>query len=508
VLRISGMPPFFPAPSLFTPPLPPRAPIAVPTGLMDSGTYDGTQQTLGLTVKPHVGIAEYTNANFLSADTLPTNHTLDPWHKFPFPDFAETDEYVDINNRFYRERRRTTGQPLGHLMVLGYSSRFNVDAEIWGVDDDEVCEEYAEHLWPHAIGYAGAAVKYFFRGSLEVASTSASGDATVTVTVKNTTPQEDMTGQVAVYYDSARFGVRNVLTSLGGLGSLSPAPIQIPTGSTVTLPPFTRPTDFPPGKEDRYVVVFQGKLGAETNAVVGAIVEFAQLDVKVNGAGAVTSEPVGIINCKESSPPQDCTADFVTGAQVVLTATPDADGTFPTWTGCDTPADHVAAATCTVTMNMNRNVTAQGETRCGAQVDSVSVSGGIGADSIFRFVLHAVGSFSGPVGTIGEVDLNLLGARPAINCGGWTHSFGNVSFGPCQRTDPGQPETIIWTYEVRGPTPTLTNFDFVEVGAHCILTTASTHTEIRSGNKCLQCEFFPVFRAICSPVVLSSFRCQ
>ncbi|QQS61308.1 MAG: hypothetical protein IPN70_00005 [Candidatus Moraniibacteriota bacterium] len=67
------------------------------------------------------------------------------------------------------------------------------------------------------------------------------------------------------------------------------------------------------------------------------------------GSGLVTSAPSGI-NCGA-----DCSQNYNTGTTVTLTASPLAGSTFSSWTGCDS----VNGATCTVTMNAAKTVTAR-----------------------------------------------------------------------------------------------------------------------------------------------------
>src|SRR6266566_3333024 len=66
------------------------------------------------------------------------------------------------------------------------------------------------------------------------------------------------------------------------------------------------------------------------------------------GDGTVTSSPAGI-NCGSS-----CSASYVSGTTVTLTATPDLLSGFGGWSGCDS----VSGNTCTVNMNSARSVTA------------------------------------------------------------------------------------------------------------------------------------------------------
>jgi hypothetical protein len=67
------------------------------------------------------------------------------------------------------------------------------------------------------------------------------------------------------------------------------------------------------------------------------------------GSGTVTSDPPGI-NCGTT-----CTATFLRGTVVTLTATPASGSTVSSWSGCDFVSTDNRQ--CTVTMNSNRTVT-------------------------------------------------------------------------------------------------------------------------------------------------------
>ena len=66
-----------------------------------------------------------------------------------------------------------------------------------------------------------------------------------------------------------------------------------------------------------------------------------------NGSGTVTSSPAGI-SCGPG-----CSADFISGTAVILTASPDAGSTFSGWSG-----DCIGTGACTVTMDTAKSVTA------------------------------------------------------------------------------------------------------------------------------------------------------
>lgn len=79
--------------------------------------------------------------------------------------------------------------------------------------------------------------------------------------------------------------------------------------------------------------------------------QLANLTVTIGGGvgGSVTSSPAGI-TC-----PGVCSANFVVGTTVTLTAVGTGGGTFSQWQGCDSSTANV----CTVTTNSARNVTAE-----------------------------------------------------------------------------------------------------------------------------------------------------
>jgi hypothetical protein len=91
--------------------------------------------------------------------------------------------------------------------------------------------------------------------------------------------------------------------------------------------------------------------GMTNSAVASATytIRFTLTASKTNlGSGTVTSSPAGI-NCGST-----CSASYVSGTTVTLTANPAFLSGFGGWTGCDS----VSGKTCTVSMNSARSVTA------------------------------------------------------------------------------------------------------------------------------------------------------
>ena len=94
--------------------------------------------------------------------------------------------------------------------------------------------------------------------------------------------------------------------------------------------------------EDPFAFTIQG-MGTYSNPVYTLTV-----GTTGGGSGTVTSNPDGI-TCGS-----DCSEDYVSGTEVILTATPDTGSTFTGWAGegCS------GTGTCTVTMDVEQQVTA------------------------------------------------------------------------------------------------------------------------------------------------------
>ena len=128
----------------------------------------------------HAGLAEYTNANFFSKDTV--------FLSYPHPAREDTDvsaidwrhpEAVDAEDGSFDQRLFIRGDAGGpapiRLASIGYWSYDCLQAGYsqFGdttVLDDKVHEDYASLLIPRAVGYSKALLDYFFSGSLEIAA--------------------------------------------------------------------------------------------------------------------------------------------------------------------------------------------------------------------------------------------------------------------------------------------------------------------------------------------------
>lgn len=161
------------------------------------------------------GLAEYSNANFVSDNTLFKSPSWDLFgHSFTYPaETSTTPTNVQIQDPLYpldpsktitRKYFMKTGDgETGYKLAgVGY-----INAKIPTIQtgkaavtykdlppmDDYVHEDYANRLLPRAVGYSASMLDYFFRGKLEV-SQNPSTSSNMRFMIKNTTPGEEMTG--------------------------------------------------------------------------------------------------------------------------------------------------------------------------------------------------------------------------------------------------------------------------------------------------------------------------
>ncbi len=251
------------------------------TQFFDTDQYTGAAPSISTAQ----GLAEYTNANFLSDDTIFTEN-LDRGdnHYFPFPRKEDMEEYdEDIGNGEMRTYfRKTGGESIDHFAVAGrlyqYLSFWPSVQRYFISLDDRSHQEYAKKLIPRAVGYSTALIDYFFRGNLEVTNI---GEYTNKFTIKNIS-SESMDGTFALYYD-AEDGLRNQVP--GALWTFS-----LNTGETSGLLNYSTPAGV--NESTKYILVFRGILGGESDAVLAKILSAKSgrelVFVKMSENGMVT----------------------------------------------------------------------------------------------------------------------------------------------------------------------------------------------------------------------------
>jgi hypothetical protein len=148
-----------------------RIPIA---RMVDTDWYIGSNPDV--TVNPLIGLAEYTNANFLSQNRIFEGYD------YPNKDTSVTKELYEIadprdnGSTIQREYLKKTGDgATGYrLSTTSITGAYQVDlsdpVKVYRVSalDDNVLEDYAAQLVPRGESYSAALLKYFFRGTMEI----------------------------------------------------------------------------------------------------------------------------------------------------------------------------------------------------------------------------------------------------------------------------------------------------------------------------------------------------
>ena len=242
----------------------PLAPIAI-ARLVDADRYTGSNP--GVTTGALIGLAEYTNANFLSEDRVFTENDVNPQTHFPFPrrsSAVEQDFDIQVGGATVKRRylvKNADGATGYRLATVGflreYHRRFGLDLGRFRERaslDESVYRDYAERLVPRAVAYSTALIDYFFRGRLGMFGSD------VAMAIQNV-GEESMNGTFTLYYDDAG-DTRRAVPGAAWTQSLGPAASM----TDLRIIPPTSPASKEPGK---YMLVFRGALGGEANAVVG-----------------------------------------------------------------------------------------------------------------------------------------------------------------------------------------------------------------------------------------------
>ncbi|MBI3625584.1 MAG: hypothetical protein HY215_05505, partial [Candidatus Rokubacteria bacterium] len=243
-----------PDPAIFTLGLPIGDEIAtVPVArLWDTDQYAAASPNPAITLSPSIGLAEYTNANFLSGDTA--------FSGFPFPAPTSVDLVVERDpktgeDRTYFKKLRD-GETDYRLAVPTTLFNFLPDRlkfRRMGLDD-AVFGDYAARLLPRAVGYAAALVDYFFRGKLDVdlVNPEANDASLFQLTGTNASDETLFEGTLTLYADSPA-GVRSKVETFGSM-----AIMNVASGGALSSAPFQ-----PPENAERFVAVYEGTLGLE-----------------------------------------------------------------------------------------------------------------------------------------------------------------------------------------------------------------------------------------------------
>jgi len=233
--------------------------------LFDTNRYAGLNPEI--TLRNDIGLSEYANANFFSEDTTFSQD-------FPYP--AKTSVSLDdiaipdprypgfvLRKYFNKKSDGDTGYRLASVSFLqGFECDNNSllcsewlfrHAEL----TDEVYRDYSTRLIPRAVGYSSGLLNYFFRGKIDVIANPQNSSGYV---IENKT-EEAMNGEFSIYYDNMNDERQRIWNDNFTIGAKSSGNNK---SNDIAIP---KPADAKePGK---YMLVFQGRLGNETNAVVG-----------------------------------------------------------------------------------------------------------------------------------------------------------------------------------------------------------------------------------------------
>jgi len=289
----------------------PLAPIAI-ARLVDADRYTGANP--GVTAGALIGLSEYTNANFFSEDRIFTENDANPQSRFPFPkrsSVVEQDVNVQVGGATVKRRylvKAADGATGYRLATVGflreYHRRFGLDLGRFRETpslDEAVYRDYAERLVPRAVTYSTALLDYFFRGRLFV-----SGDD-VSMAIRNSS-DEPMSGTFTLYYDDAG-DTRRPVPGASWTGALAP-------GGRLTDLRVIAPTSPAPKEAGKYMLVFRGALGTESDAVIGKQVAIE----------SVLS--ARLLKRKDGTPIRDTSIQAIdrTTGEPVTVATTDQDG--------------------------------------------------------------------------------------------------------------------------------------------------------------------------------------
>jgi hypothetical protein len=206
----------------------PMAPI---TQLADTDIYTGGNP--GVATGLNLGLAEYTNPNFFSEDTIFTSPEDDfdapAIHRFPYPKVSGTNlqELIDSNllpeeitaedglkDQILYVRKTGDGETDFRLLAAGYlekyvrelrditPDRFKTYYRRTFYHDNNCYRDYMTMLVPRAVGYSIRFLDYFFRGEIEVTlpedgiyaitDEAQNGFSKIKLRARNITQDEDM----------------------------------------------------------------------------------------------------------------------------------------------------------------------------------------------------------------------------------------------------------------------------------------------------------------------------
>lgn len=175
------------------------------TGLFDRNQYNGGAIP---PMDAAIGLAEYSNANFPTQDTMwkyphpvqsDLNFDPDNWLN---PVAVDAEDGVKDNRIYFG---KSAGEPVEHLVAAAYwyskLSEDNYMLQYAYLLDEKCFNDYSAKLIPRAAGYSTELLDYFFRGRIEISlprdgfyaltSEPDYGFNQIKLRVKNTTPNNE-----------------------------------------------------------------------------------------------------------------------------------------------------------------------------------------------------------------------------------------------------------------------------------------------------------------------------
>lgn len=263
-----------------------------------SGLFDRNQYNAGDPIPASnaiIGLAEYSNANFLTNDTMwvyprpaidDTNYDAAIWLN---PEVVDAEDGQQDQLIYFR---KNTGDTIEHFMVAEY---WYYQLHMWNAPElnkalgvDERCfADFADKLIPRAVGYSAALLDYFFRGTMDIRNFSitygsniSGDDAAVSFEVANITPSPAQPGGEIepmkngtldlVYRYTPTGSEEMVYEVVTGIYTVANDADAINTGHVFLSVPLA--ANLPIGASDlAFTLVYRGELGNEPDAVVAAV---------------------------------------------------------------------------------------------------------------------------------------------------------------------------------------------------------------------------------------------
>ncbi len=150
------------------------------------------------------GLSEYTNANFVSDDTIFTeNFSKNDGHYFPYPRYTDQNQcYEQFETHILRTNKKRTywrkkcvGEPVNHFVTAGPLFKYLPNWTLQRLTlklDEATHDDYTAKLIPRAVGYSAGLLNYFLRGDMDIVPDDATGSGYLIV--NNT--DEDMNGNI------------------------------------------------------------------------------------------------------------------------------------------------------------------------------------------------------------------------------------------------------------------------------------------------------------------------